>query len=132
MSLQSPFLLFLLQGLIIVVLQVRQNHPHGPVQFIDLQLPQRTRFLMRMQEVDQVDDLKHHLSDLEVIKYHIIFHHELEGPMMIIKDQIIRISFYLLLSAHIGWDLALNPSSVFYRDPVEPNEIGAGISLQLF
>lgn len=52
--------------------------------------------------------------------------------MMIIKDKIIRVSFYLLLSAHISWDLALVASSIFDRYPVEPNEIGAGIRPKLF
>lgn len=87
---------------------------------------------MRVQKVDQIDDLEHHLRDLEVIKDHIVFHHELEGPMVIVKDQVVRVSLYLLLSAHIGWDLALDASPVLDGDAVEPDEVGAGICLELF
>lgn len=52
--------------------------------------------------------------------------------MMIIEDQIVGVSLYFFFSAHICWDLALDASSVLDGDAVEPDEIGAGISLELF
>lgn len=52
--------------------------------------------------------------------------------MMVVEDQIVGVSLYLFLSAHICWDLALDASSVFDGDAVEPDEIGAGIGLELF
>lgn len=80
---------------------------------------------MCMQKVDEIDDLQHHLCNLEVVKDHIILHHELEGPMMVVKNQIVGVPLYFLLSAHICWDLALWTSSVFDGDAVKSYKIGA-------
>jgi hypothetical protein len=113
----------LLDKLLIIIFEIRQDNPQGPVNLIYLQLPQRSRFLMGMQKVDEIDDLQYHLCNLKVIQDHIVVHHQLEGSMMIVKDEIVRITFDLLLCTHIGWNLSFDSSPVFERDSIEANQI---------
>jgi hypothetical protein len=87
---------------------------------------------MRMEEIDEINDLKDHLSNLKVIQNHIIFHHLLKGFMVIIKDKIVSVTLDLLLSTHISRNVPLGATAVFDSYSIEANKIGTGVSLQLF
>ena len=55
---------------------------------------------MRMKKIDQINQLKYHLSNLKVVNYHIIFDHLLYRPMMEVKNQKESILLNFFLQSH--------------------------------
>jgi len=50
-----------------------------------------------MEEVDEVDELESDLCDLEVIEYHVVTQHLVNGPVVVVKYEQISVVFHLLL-----------------------------------
>lgn len=132
MSPLSIPLQFFLPDQLIIVSKIRQDHSQRPVDLVKLDFSQRSRLLMRVEKIDEIDDLQHHMCNLEIIKNHIIVHHLSKSTMMIIKNKVIFISFHFLFRTHICRNVLGCPLSILHSYPIEPNQISAGIGLQLF